>query len=357
MSHQPERLQKNCLNCGATVIGRFCHKCGQENIETKESFWSLARHFIFDIFHFDGGFFTTLKDLFARPGFVAKEYTNGKRASFLHPIRMYLFTSAIFFLIFINYSNTVFTRSVDLKSDTLTWSVRKDIADNIKGTLTGGPSDSSKRNRIAFLLDSTKVVKRSDLTGGHFNLFDEGGVSYKSIEAYDSSQRVLPAGKRSGWLARKFAHKAITLSSRYENDGNELFHSFLEVFLHKLPYMLFVSLPFFALILKLLYIRRKNFYYSDHAIFTLYHYIFSFIVLLLVLGLNTLHSVAGWGILNTFITLMISGWFIYSYLELKFFYNQGYFKTFAKFILLNFLGFITILILFVGFLFLAIFQM
>ena len=38
MSHQKERVEKNCLNCNAEVQGRFCQVCGQENIETKESF-------------------------------------------------------------------------------------------------------------------------------------------------------------------------------------------------------------------------------------------------------------------------------------------------------------------------------
>lgn len=29
VSHQPERKEKKCLNCGAEVVGRFCHVCGQ----------------------------------------------------------------------------------------------------------------------------------------------------------------------------------------------------------------------------------------------------------------------------------------------------------------------------------------
>jgi hypothetical protein len=100
VSHQPERKEKDCLNCGTIVQGRFCHVCGQENLVFKENFWSLSMHFISDILHFDGKFFRTIKDLFARPGFVPKEYINGKRVRYLDPIRMYLFTSAVFFIIF-----------------------------------------------------------------------------------------------------------------------------------------------------------------------------------------------------------------------------------------------------------------
>jgi len=65
----------------------------------------------------------------------------------------------------------------------------------------------------------------------------------------------------------------------------------IELFLHKLPYLLFISLPIFALILKLLNIRRRReFYYADHAIFSIYHYIFSFILLLILFLISTLYD-------------------------------------------------------------------
>ena len=100
MSHIQQRKEKDCLNCGTNVIGKYCHNCGQENIEPKESAWQLISHFINDVTHFDGKFFSTLKDLLFKPGFLSTEYMKGRRASYLNPVRMYLFTSFIFFLIF-----------------------------------------------------------------------------------------------------------------------------------------------------------------------------------------------------------------------------------------------------------------
>src|SRR5580692_3860795 len=99
MSHLKERKERNCLNCQATLIGRFCHVCGQENLEPKETVWHLVQHFFNDITHFDGKFFSTVKYLLRKPGFLSAEYMVGRRASYLNPIRMYVFTSAIFFLI------------------------------------------------------------------------------------------------------------------------------------------------------------------------------------------------------------------------------------------------------------------
>ena len=68
MSRLKERKEKNCLNCNAEIQGRFCHVCGQENIEPKETIWHLIAHFFRDITHFDGNFFGTIKYLIAKPG-------------------------------------------------------------------------------------------------------------------------------------------------------------------------------------------------------------------------------------------------------------------------------------------------
>ena len=70
----PLRKETDCLNCGAMVQGRYCHVCGQENTEPKETFWHMVTHFFYDITHFDGSFFVTLKDLFSSPGFLSREY-------------------------------------------------------------------------------------------------------------------------------------------------------------------------------------------------------------------------------------------------------------------------------------------
>src|SRR5688572_12792493 len=118
MSHLRERKDKNCLNCGTHVHGKYCHVCGQENIEPKESFWHLVTHFFNDITHFDGKFFHSLKYVLFRPGKLPLEYIKGRRASFLNPIRMYVFTSAVFFILFFaakDFSNVDYNLTINGK--------------------------------------------------------------------------------------------------------------------------------------------------------------------------------------------------------------------------------------------------
>jgi hypothetical protein len=135
------------------------------------------------------------------------------------------------------------------------------------------------------------------------------------------------------------------IKAKYDDNPNEGLRNLLESFLHRMPYMLFISLPFFALILKLLYVRKKRFFYSDHLVFTLYHYIFSFILLLLMFSMDKLDDWLGWGIFDLFkFCLSILG-AIYLYKGMRRFYGDSRGKTIAKFFLLNLLGLFSLLIL------------
>ena len=93
------RKENDCLNCGSTIQGKFCSNCGQENLEIHESFGHLMNHAISDYFHFDHQFFNTIKPLLFKPGYLTNEYMAGKRVKYLHPVKMYIFISIVYFLL------------------------------------------------------------------------------------------------------------------------------------------------------------------------------------------------------------------------------------------------------------------
>src|SRR5436190_13319548 len=103
MSHKKYRSETTCLNCGTEVSKKFCPECGQENLETRENFFHLVGHFVSDYFHFDSKFFRSLAPLFAKPGFLTKEYWQGRRVHYIHPLRLFFFVTIIFMI-----STTVF---------------------------------------------------------------------------------------------------------------------------------------------------------------------------------------------------------------------------------------------------------
>jgi Protein of unknown function (DUF3667) len=336
LSHLPERKEKNCLNCGTEVISRFCHNCGQENLEPKETVWHLITHFFNDITHFDGKIFSSLKYLIFRPGFLSKEYMLGKRARYLNPVRMYLLTSAIFFLIFFS----LFT----LNDATIKTSLPPA---QVKSMDSAGFNKLSKELAHDKILSSAQINEILDSNRGvHFT-----PTRYKSRVQYDS---LLKAGvKQHNWIEKQLVYKEFQLNEKYNRDQKLMLKSFLEKFIHSLPQMLFVLLPLLALILKLLYIRRKQFYYVDHSIFTIHLYVFVFIALLIIFGINKLQSLLHWGVFS-FISSFISGViviiiFFYIYKAMRNFYRQGRGKTILKYIILLFSFLVIAILLFLFF--------
>ena len=348
MSHLKERVEKNCLNCNAQVIGKYCHVCGQENILPKESLGHLINHYFQDITHFDGKFFSSIKLLIFRPGYLSTQYVKGKRSAYLNPIRMYVFTSAIFFLIFFSfvqkdkeieveipsastdYLKIVENEKVKIESELL---VQKDSIKLKEGKIRLVELDKAidVLKNVPSLSDSAK--NRSTPNTKLLSFSNE----YTSIKKYDSVQQKLPPNKRDGWMLKKINYKTIEAKTKYNDDPNKIMNAILHKFLHSFPQLLFLSLPFFAILLKLLYIRQKQLYYVNHLIVTIHLYCAVFILLLLIFGLNGLENKLHWPVLSWLTTIVSFAIIFYQYKVLYNFYQQSISKTILKFLILNFL--------------------
>ena len=350
MSHLKARKETNCLNCGTQVHGRYCHFCGQENIEPKESVWHLVTHFFQDITHFDGKFFSTVKYLVTKPGFLSREYMLGRRAAYLNPIRMYIFTSAFFFLLFFNF-----------------FSPAKDVSNyvvvNKKPLVEIAKMDSATFARFTREINRRQKKGDTPMTRQEFKIYVDSnilsgknqfiGSKYETIAQYDS---VLKAGKQHNWLERTLTYRIIRLNDKYRGKGQVASEAFKEVILHTLPQLLFISLPLLALLLKMLYFRRKEYYYVSHGIFSIHFYIFVFIVMLVSFSLGLisrqLHSdVIGW-----IDILLFLGTFFYLYKAMRKFYQQRRGKTILKYFLLLLLFLIVLFFLFAGFILYSLFK-
>lgn len=91
-------MTNNCLNCNEQLAGKFCSNCSQSASTHRFSLSHVIKHdFIHGIFHFDTGFFYTIKELFSRPGHSVREYVQGKRT------KHYNYFAAIILLLTISY--------------------------------------------------------------------------------------------------------------------------------------------------------------------------------------------------------------------------------------------------------------
>jgi hypothetical protein len=86
-----------CHNCGIKLSGRFCAACGQKARPLNINVGDFLHEFIHETLHVDGRIFQSIRRLLLSPGFLTREYLQGRRARWISPIRLYLIFSVIYF--------------------------------------------------------------------------------------------------------------------------------------------------------------------------------------------------------------------------------------------------------------------
>jgi hypothetical protein len=140
-------------------------------------------------------------------------------------------------------------------------------------------------------------------------------------EALDSLQKEKTFFNRFVYNRAKMVNSLI--------DKTETQEQFINLLISYSSAALFVFLPFFTLFLKLFYVRRK-FTYVEHLVFvfhtqTIFFMLFSIYFLVALFGAKPE------------VWVFISLFLIYLLIAMHKFYQQGYIKTFIKFLMLNFI--------------------
>jgi len=238
-SRAEENAPPTCRNCGAPVDGAYCAACGQETALRLPTLREFLREAAGRYVALDGRFWRTMFALLARPGFLTREYLAGRRRRYIRPARLYLFATLIFFAV---------TR------------------------LLVGPIDIFEVHA-----DTPEEAKYLSPDKG-FNV-QMGEDAFGSLELQKRWNRF----------------NNLRRSDKAEQLG--------EGMLRYAPYALFVLLPAFALLLKLVYLGRRRRYprrprlYGEHLVFAAYDHAFVFVaatIMLLLLGRTMALTIGGW---------------------------------------------------------------
>jgi len=271
-----------CLNCDTLLTDRYCPHCGQKRVGPRQSIGELLSNFVSSFLSFESKFLVTGKYLLFRPGKLAIEFNAGKRERYYHPARMYVFISFVYFFLL-----NVLPETNPNKREVVTYS--------------GQNSDN-------FAME----------------VFDSSIAGFATLAQYDSIQNTLPAEERDGFWMRKIREREIHLNERYKGKGREFNNAFIDSFRANVPKIFFILLPLFALLLKLLYVRR-DFYYSEHLVFSIYYYNFFFLAGSIMLLIDQLPG-------GDNISWLIGLWIlVYLLLALRKMYNQPWWKTILKY--------------------------
>lgn len=307
------RPEDQCENCGALLHGPYCSECGQKAAERILPVWHMINEALEAVFELDLRVLRTLPKFLFLPGRLTKEYLNGRRQRYIRPFRLYLFSTFVLFAV---------------AALTTTGGVSGLLDPGGTPTVDGAPPSDP---------DTTAVATGSSLFGSpaareQLARTLESDSSAVTVEVFGD-----PATNRQ---AEQVLRTKGVEAARNPRD-------FAESLIDQGPYLMFLMLPVFALLLKLLYVRRGRLY-VEHMIFSLHVHALTFFAF--TVGVLLDQSDVGW--LQTTAVWISASPFLYLVLAMSHVYEQGLIKSTLKasillliYTILLALGFVVLLVL------------
>lgn len=376
-----------CENCHQPINGPFCAQCGQQAESTLKYFWVVIMHLLDDIFSFDSRAARTIFPLVTRPAFLTNEYFSGRRVHYVPPLRLYLFISIVFFItlnFFVTTENShlfqvqgkqdvieelnehvellkekqIITQNknqivddeqliisndlakfatylIDIKKDEALEKNKKLVS--ITTTLIelelqkfNHPDLFNKKNKERYELLSSKIVK---LKNG------------EDVEVGSKSKPLTISNNEDGTVTFDFlaedTNKKLTaftngLAKKAEKAFNSDTTPLVKEVIGKLPQLMFILLPLFAVLLKMMFLFSKRLY-MEHLTVALHSHSFIFFTILLLELLDVFYDYCETalpsllGIINFIMKGMLIWIPVYLFIMQKRVYKQGYIFTFIKY--------------------------
>ncbi|MFZ5636260.1 MAG: DUF3667 domain-containing protein [Pseudomonadota bacterium] len=355
-----------CENCGSVLQGHYCHVCGQRAHNPLHHFGHAVEEVFESFWHLDGRIFRTLRDL-PVPGRIAENYLAGHRVRYIAPLRLFVILTLLAF--FVGHF------AVRMERPNLTVGA-DDRAAQFSGVSTVEGVERVRSRQLAALranreLDAVGPFGEMALDAAEEELNRQADARIRELRGESPSPAVAdgPANAAgnaqaapgrgmnirigdegwdprrdpvaipwlpeaaNAWLTAK-ARRGVKNAERVSSDPE----AFKDAWMQAVPSMLFVLVPFFALLLKLTHAFTGR-GYLEHLVVALYSHAWLMLVLLLLFLTNAASEMAGEGLPGTvagiFQGLLWLGIPIYLFLMQRRIYRQPWWLTIPKFWLLG----------------------
>ena len=288
-----------------------------------------------EFLNWDSKFFATIGLLIVKPWRLTNEFLAGHRVRYVHPLRLYLLASILFFFA-VNYGARGLKfepgklgptdraeLEADLKRENLPPEAREKLDAFLReSSPPPAPSPSTTAPSPA-PLPSTIAPSLPPAPGTDKQRREYGKIGERPFVVFDSDKKSSTPFER--WIEARAKEKM--------GEHGTKMGLFLSTLFSNLPYMMLCCIPLFALVLKVLYIRRHVFY-IDHLIYALHIHTFAYtgimLIVLATIGLNRVipGPIAGWIIAFLWIAFVVQ-----IFLSIRRVYRQGWFFTVFKFFL------------------------
>jgi hypothetical protein len=384
----PPQPLTHCENCGAPLTGEFCAQCGQHAIDYRRSIFRVLLDAADSFLNWDTKFLHSVNQLLIRPWQLTNDFNAGRRARYVHPLRLYLIGSIVFFLL---------ARAIDWSSEgpiQLTAQDRTELAASL-AKMVSDDSPLSPEERAHVDIARVKLAEaqgalteseRAELKKA-FRAYIKSSIVRKQLSTEERAKMatmmarvpkipnvsvpqipppvlpVLPTDTdapapppvqvpspptistpkpeakapfhfSTGREGEKKTPFGLWLEKQVKEkigeDGSRA-KLFMETLRSNIPAMMLCCIPLFAFILKMLYIRKGRFY-VEHLVYALHIHTFLYISVIItslaVMAANrTVPALAGWitGLMTIAIVVQI-------FLSIRRVYGQGWFMTLIKFL-------------------------
>ncbi|HEY8683589.1 MAG TPA: DUF3667 domain-containing protein [Rhodanobacter sp.] len=306
-----------CANCGTPMQGEFCHACGQSIHSVLKPMHHMLEETVETVLHIDGRIVHTLPPLFLKPGFLTLEYFGGRRVRYIAPFRlMFVLCLLSFFVCHLAIDHAeihpvplkVQATNADFAPARNAGAVQELLGEQLAqtqkacdqalGTLiadcTQRASDMQRKQAATRLvaLGADPALASSAAVPMPVDTSPEHGVESNSLLTRHFTVDVswLPDFVNAR-LTRATAHiQANVLALKFDSSRSEALERLKTNIFSVLPATMFVSMPLFALLLKLFYVFRRRLY-MEHLIVALHSHAYLFLSLLLGVSLSAL---SGW---------------------------------------------------------------
>ena len=379
----------NCANCSAPLQGPYCAQCGQKDTGNRPSVGHLIHEASVDLSHADARIWRTLGLLLLRPGELPRRYMTGRRASYLPPLRLYLSSSLLFFMLasalggspsLVDADSQIQLQQDELREalsaiDSSLEAEAVNLSDNEPegsvseaatgpqgaGSAEAAPEAGGTESAAALPAnsdgapaiepqspDELKASVRQSVTESlpaTERMEEAPGAASPPQQTEDEWARGMArltgdcsVNYRGPWPEFVQPRLVNTCKSARRDNGENL----LREFRGYLPTAMFLLVPFFALAMKLWYWRPKR-YYIEHLVFQVYNHSAFFIAACLV----QLASFFLPGLADALSFALVVYFFFYCHRSLRNYYGQGRKTTILKFLSL---GIVYMQLMVVGFL-------
>jgi len=325
---EQQDMVKDCCNCQELIAesASFCPHCGQKCTTGRVTLKQLFQEFLESILNIDSRFFKTVSNLFV-PGKLTTEYFKGKHKTYIQPVRIF-FVLTVVFIASINF----LLDEDDININNMADRAQKDVHNfyyfqHLDTTSTNIAADFNNR-QVSAAFDSlrSKMPGRDSSAlnqAMNINMQIFGNEKDYPITEQDivelTPDEIIEKYDVEGFWNKMIWKQQIRMMDK---GGN-----FVMYIINNATWMILLLLPFFALFMKLLYIRR-DYYYVEHLVFSFHVHAFMF--LLLTLQILLAKVLPEWTIAITFGLIVI-----YIVFAMRRFYHQQWWKTLFKFFIAN----------------------